>query len=231
MPTCPPADTGRTQRRPGRGAPGGSGSRALPRPEASSRRRARPPWSGPQAVPPQPIVRPHPVRRARLRVPAANPTIGGPRRRATSSPPPRAAQARGPRQVRVVAKQRKAAGGRGLANRTRDDKARAALLERPAGGDERAAFGGRLDHDGGIRKAADKPVAAREGSPGRARVRRELADERTACVDDDVGQLTMRVRVESAVASTEHRDRSASFGDDPGVCRPIDPEREPRNDA
>ena len=65
----------------------------------------------------------------------------------------------------------------------------AALLERPGGGDQRAAPGAGLDDDRRVREAADQAVPLRERVRWAALVRHELRDDRAAVGDDALGEL------------------------------------------
>ena len=81
-----------------------------------------------------------------------------------------------PREPRPVAKEAVAAGGRRGIDRAGHEEALTALLERPGRRDERAAARPRLDDDDRVRRAADQPVALREGALGRLGPWRVLGD-------------------------------------------------------
>ena len=136
-----------------------------------------------------------------------------------------------PGPVGELAQERQAAGGRRGIDGPRDEEAVAALLERPRGRDERTAAGGRLDHDRRVGEAADDPVPPRERADARARVGRQLRDDRAARGDDRIGQAGMCARVEHRVARADDRDGRAVGVDRGGMRGAVDADRETGDDA
>ena len=88
------------------------------------------------------------------------------------------------------------------------EEALPALLERPRRRDERAAARARLDDDDRVRRAADQPVALREGALRRldasARTRRSTAPPPSTI---GVGEPVVGPREERGVAAADERDR------------------------
>ena len=131
-----------------------------------------------------------------------------------------------PRQAVPVAKEAVATlGGRGI-DRTGDDEALPALLERPRRRHQRSAAGAGLDHHDGVGRAADEPVSLRECPLARLDHRCVLGDHRPATVDDGVREPVVRPREEPRVAAADERDGGRALADARGVRRPIDADGE-----
>ena len=130
----------------------------------------------------------------------------------------------------VLAKERQAPGGRRLTDPARNEEGVAALLERPRGGDQRAAAGRRLDDDRGVGHAGDDPVPAREGPRRRLDVGGELRHHRPAGPNDPVGEAACAAREQPGMAAADDRDRRAA-GHQGGLVRlAVDADREARHD-
>ena len=104
--------------------------------------------------------------------------------------------------VAELAEEGQAAGRGGRVDRSRDQVALAALLERPRRRDERAAASRCLDHDRGIGQPADDPVATRERALARHDVRTELRHDRPARGDDLVSEPVVGARMDASRGRT-----------------------------
>ena len=106
----------------------------------------------------------------------------------------------------------------------------AALLARPARGDQRARRQRRLDDEHASRKAADKPVAARKIFLARRRARNEFGQDATG-LRDAPREIAVACRINAIGARADDGERRRVGPERAFVRGRVDAERQPRHNC